>query len=97
MILVDIWECQSEKGTRLAFACRLRTAPQSVTYVPEGGETSAKIKGENLIQHPHLPKFPASGGVPFEATKRNQKSPLGAGPAICIAQIPSQDAQDPLP
>ena len=42
------------------------------------------------------PQIPCLRRVPFEATKRNQKSPLGAGPAICTARTPSQDAGDSL-
>ena len=42
------------------------------------------------------PQIPCLRRVPFEATKRNQKSPLGAGPAICIARLAPRDAQDPV-
>ena len=43
------------------------------------------------------PQFPCLRRVPFDATKRNQKSPLGAGPYICTARIASRAAHDPLP
>ena len=43
------------------------------------------------------PLIPCLRRVPFDATKRNQKSPLGAGPSICIARIASRVAHDPLP
>ena len=43
------------------------------------------------------PLIPCLRRVPFDATKRNQKSPLGAGPSICIARIASRVAPDLLP
>ena len=43
------------------------------------------------------PLIPCLRRVPFDATKRNQKSPLGAGPAICTARIASRDAPKLLP
>ena len=55
-------------------------------------------KNENpRLKKTTSPQFPCLRRVPFDATKRNQKSPLGAGPSICIARIASRDAHDPLP
>ena len=58
--------------------------------------------GENQIQHlpkftDESPQFPCLRRVPFDTTKRNQKSPLGAGPSICTARITSRVAPDLLP
>ncbi len=47
-----------------------------------------------LTTSPHIPCLRR---VPFDTTKRNQKSPLGAGPSICIARIASRVAPDLLP
>ena len=54
------------------------------------GTISGQIegKGKIQIQHSRLPNFPACGANPFDATKRNQKSPLGAGPFICKRELP---------
>ncbi len=51
-------------------------------------------KSDLQMTNPFLPFCSKScvRRVPFEATKRNQKSPLGAGPATCMARIPSQDS-----
>ena len=55
-----------------------------------------KEKGKSNLKS-ISPQIPCLRRVPFEATKRNQKSPPGAGPVICTARISSRDAHDPLP
>ena len=48
---------------------------------------SGQIEGKGKIHSPHISPIPCLRRVPFDTTKRNQKSPLGAGPSICIARI----------
>ena len=59
-----------------------------------GGEGEKRAK---LNLRSTSPQIPCLRRVPFEATKRNQKSPLGAGPAICTARIPLEDLPGSLP
>ena len=62
-------------------------------------EKAQKWKSEKKINTKFTTslQIPCLRRVPFEATKRNQKSPLGAGPGICIARIAVKDAPEFLP
>jgi hypothetical protein len=76
-------------------AVELHTLSNRLYSLREGERLENQVRTSN--SRSTSPQIPCLRRVPFEATKRNQKSPLGAGPAICTARTHSQDAHNPLP